>query len=141
MASINFFSEDISFSLKNKNAVRKWLKSIILSEQHSLFELNYIFCSDVYLLKLNIEYLNHNYFTDVITFNNSSTPSIIEGDVFISVDRVKENALELDQNFSIELNRVMAHGLLHLLGFNDSTENEIVTIRFKENFYLSHINF
>lgn len=140
MASIHFFSEDIPFQLKNKNAVRKWLKSVIIYEQHSLLSLNYIFCSDAYLLEINTKYLNHNYFTDVITFDNS-TSELLEGDIFISIDRISENATKFNSTFDFELFRVMVHGLLHLLGYNDHSDSEIEQIRLKENYYLSLIDF
>ncbi|MDO1446249.1 rRNA maturation RNase YbeY [Rhodocytophaga aerolata] len=140
MASIHFFSEDITFQLKNKNAVRKWLKSVIIYEQHSLLTLNYIFCSDAYLLEINTKYLNHNYFTDVITFDNSSS-ELLEGDIFISIDRITDNATKFNSTFDFELFRVMVHGLLHLLGYNDHSDSEIAQIRLKENYYLSLIDF
>ena len=140
MASIHFFSEDVSFQLKNKNAVRKWLKSVIIYEQHSLLTLNYIFCSDAYLLEINTKYLNHNYFTDVITFDNSSS-ELLEGDIFISIDRIFDNSTKFNSTFDFELFRVMVHGLLHLLGYNDHSNSEIAQIRLKENYYLSLIDF
>jgi rRNA maturation RNase YbeY len=141
MASINFFTEDIDFNLKNKNAVRKWLKHIIINEQHSLLQLNYIYCSDEYLLQINSQYLNHNFYTDVITFDNSSLPNKIEGDIFISLVRVSENATNLNISLHSELLRVMVHGLLHLLGYDDHTPSDITTIREKENFYLETVDF
>jgi len=137
MASINFFTEDIFFNLKNKNAVRKWLNFVITNEQHSLLQLNYIFCSDTFLLDINTSYLNHNYFTDVITFDNASFSDTIEGDIFISIDRINENFLSFNTSFDHELSRVIVHGLLHLLGYNDSTPEQISIIRQKENYYLS----
>jgi rRNA maturation RNase YbeY len=141
MASIRFFTEDILFSFSNKNAVRKWLKHIILSEQHFLLQLNYIFCSDNYLLEINSQYLNHNYFTDVITFNNSSDYIYIEGDIFISIERVIENSITFHTPFDSELLRVILHGLLHLLGYDDHDVADIKLMREKEIFYLSLINF
>lgn len=140
MSGIHFFTEDIVFNLPHKNAVRKWLKSIIIYEQHSLFQLNYIFCSDTFILEINNKYLNHNYFTDVITFNNSCKLNFIEGDIFISIDRIKENST-IFQSSDNELFRVMVHGLLHLFGYNDHSNDEILIMRNKENFYLSIIDF
>jgi rRNA maturation RNase YbeY len=140
MASINFFSEGIDFSLLHKAAVRKWLKTVIIHEQHSLLVLNYIFCSDQYLLNINSDFLNHPYYTDVITFDYSSSSSSIEGDIFISIDRVRENSLIYNTTFDSELSRVMIHGLLHLLGYNDLSETDTLIIRQKEDFYLS-LNF
>ncbi len=136
MSVINFFSADYNFNLKHKKAVRNWLLSVSLSEQFSILELNYIFCSDDYLLKINIDYLNHNFFTDVITFNNSSS-KLIEGDIFISIPRIIENASSFGTLFIDELHRVMVHGFLHLLGFDDKVETSKAIMTAKEDFYLS----
>ena len=105
-------------------------------EKKSLGDLNYVFCSDKYLLKINRKYLNHNYFTDVITFENP-TSEAISGDIFISYDRVKDNAKSLRQSRLDELHRVMIHGLLHLLGYSDKNPDQQKVMKSKEDFYLS----
>ncbi|MBV6644257.1 MAG: rRNA maturation RNase YbeY [Cyclobacteriaceae bacterium] len=138
MSSIAFFSEDTNFSLEEKDEVTKWLLAISHQENQKIAELNYIFCSDTYLLKINKTYLAHDYFTDIITFDNrDEKTSAIEGDVFISIDRVIDNAKEHNVTFEEELNRVMAHGLLHLLGYNDKTEEEQNQMTEKEEASLS----
>ena len=135
--SINFFSEDISFNLKDKTVLRNWLIKAAHNEKHKVSELNYVFCSDAYLKKINKQFLNHNYFTDIITFPSSEPgDKNISGDIFISIDRVKENAGIYEVNFKDELHRVMIHGLLHLCGYGDKSEAEIKKMRAKEDFYL-----
>jgi len=130
---INFFSKDSSFDLKEKKRHLIWLKGIIENNNKKLIALNYIFCSDDYLLELNEKYLEHNYYTDVLTFDNSSSSHEIEGDIFISIDRIKENAKTFDVHLSDELRRIMAHGLLHLLGHRDKTDQEKELMTDKEN--------
>lgn len=134
--SIYFFNEEISFNLKNKIIIRSWINQTIIQEKHQLEELNFIFCSDNYLLKINKEYLNHDTYTDIITFDNSSLPHEIIGDIFISIDRVKENAKSFDTTFINELNRVIIHGVLHLLGYKDKSKNDKALMTQKEDFYL-----
>lgn len=136
MENISFFNEDLDFQLENIEKQTNWINSII--DKHSKIpgELTYIFCSDEYLLKLNIEHLNHSTLTDIITFDYSKT-GIISGDIFISIDRVKENASLFNVSFYEELNRVMAHGILHLIGFKDKTEAEKKEMREEENNSLS----
>ena len=116
---IEFVSEDVDFTLPNQEPVAAWLMGIIQSHHFQLENLTYIFCSDEYLLEINQEYLDHDTYTDIITFNNADEPEIIESDIFISIDRVKENAANLNIPFLDELHRVMAHGVLHLLGYDD----------------------
>jgi len=130
--AINFFVEEISFSLNQKLKRKKWLKSIAESENHVIGELNFIFCSDEYLYKINVEYLNHDTYTDIITFDNSEKENVIEGDIFISIDRVKENAKVLEKEEEQELNRVISHGLFHLLGYKDKSKEESELMRSKE---------
>ena len=115
---------------------KKWLNQVIFNENKLLGDITYIFCNDDYLLKKNIQFLNHNTLTDVITFDYCKN-NIINGDILISIERVKENAKTFEVNFLTELNRVMAHGLLHLLGYKDKTESEANLMRKKENYYLS----
>lgn len=129
---IIFHTEEIGFELKNTNLLSLWLQTIIEQENKLLLLLNFIFCSDEYLHKINIEYLNHDTFTDIITFPLSKLPQI-EGDIFISIDRVTENALAFEVPFETELHRVMAHGVLHLCGYGDKTQREVEIMRQKEN--------
>jgi len=130
--AINFFEEDISFKLPAKALHKKWLKSLVVSEGYKVGELNFIFCSDEYLYQINVEYLNHNTYTDIITFDNSENEKDIEGDIFISIPRVQENAAVLESEFMLELRRVLAHGTLHLMGYKDKTKSEISEMRNKE---------
>jgi rRNA maturation RNase YbeY len=133
---IHFFEEDIAVPLKEKRALKAWLKQLAAEEGKKIVELNYIFCSDSYLLEINKQYLNHNTLTDIITFDQSEKPNQIEGDIYISYERVLENGrtLKTEEN---ELYRVIAHGLLHLCGYKDKSEEEEKTMREKENFYLT----
>ncbi|UZD21556.1 rRNA maturation RNase YbeY [Algoriphagus halophytocola] len=132
--AINFFTEEVNFILTKKNKRKSWLKEIANSEGFSISELNFIFCSDHYLHEINLEYLNHDTYTDIITFDNSEKEKVIEGDIFISVERVKENSEDLGTELEKELNRVISHGLFHLLGFKDKTDQEAKLMRQKENF-------
>ena len=113
-----------------------WIKKIITYESKKIGEITFIFCDDAYLLEKNIKFLSHNSLTDVITFDYCENNNI-NGDIFISIDRVKENANEFKETFLNELHRVMAHGLLHLLGYKDKNQKEADIMRSKENFYLS----
>ena len=139
--AIRFFTEDISFSLKNKGLVRKWIKQTIIDESHKLRELNFIFCSDQYLLSINQQFLNHDTYTDIITFDNSDKEGLIIGDIFISVDRVQENAESFKTKMEDELQRVMIHGTLHLLGYPDKGKEAKAIMTQKEDFYLSRRGF
>jgi rRNA maturation RNase YbeY len=132
---IAFLSEDITFELKEKLKHKAWLKDAAKAEGFKIRELNYIFCSDAYLLDINQKYLGHDTLTDIVTFDNSEDPKMIEGDIFISIERVRENALKFDTAES-ELKRVMVHGLLHLAGYKDKdkAQKELMTI--KENEHL-----
>ena len=132
---IAFLTEDITFELKEKLKHKAWLKEAAKAEGFRIGELNYIFCSDVYLLDINQKYLGHDTLTDIVTFDNSEDPKMIEGDIFISIERVQENALKFDTAGS-ELKRVMVHGLLHLAGYKDKdkAQKELMTI--KENEHL-----
>src|SRR5690349_14452133 len=116
---IHFFSEDIQFTLKQKILIRSWIRETILSEGYKMGELNFIFCSDDYLLEINKQYLQHDTYTDIVTFDNSDTANLIIGDIFISIDRVRENSAKFKVNERDELHRVMIHGTLHLLGYPD----------------------
>lgn len=133
---INFHVEDIDFKIQQKQKLKNWLKSVIINEGFTLGDLNYVFCSDDYLLKINVEYLDHDYLTDIITFDNSEDDGLIEGDIFISVDRVKDNAKTYQVSDEHELKRVLVHGVLHLCGYLDKTDEEEKRMRAKENHYL-----
>lgn len=125
---ISYHTEDISFSLKGKRKISNWIKSVIVDNNFTLFEtpcipgdLNFIFCSDNYLLNINRQYLKHDYYTDIITFDYSQN-GVISGDLFISIDTVKENSSLYNVTFEEELNRVIIHGILHLLGYKDKSK-------------------
>ena len=137
MGKINFFSEGISFSVPNPRKTKSWLTESIAAEGASALEINYIFCSDQYLLSINKGYLKHNTFTDIITFDNSEKESLLEGDIFISVQRIAENAKKYEVPPEQELRRVMIHGVLHLLGYGDKTPKQNAEMRKKEDHYLS----
>lgn len=141
MPSVNFFEEDIHFDLKNKLKVKQWIKATIAAEGYKLQELNYIFCSDSYLLQINQQYLDHDTYTDIITFDNSEKPGMIEGDIFISIDRTRENAKKFITGEINELHRVIIHGALHLLGYKDKTAESKKLMTAKEDQYLGIRNF
>lgn len=135
---IHFHLEMDGFILRNPEHSKNWLKSVISNEKKEVSALNYIFCSDEYLLEINREYLDHDFYTDIISFPLKSDP--IEGDIFISVERVLENAKEYQVESNQELHRVMVHGLLHFLGYDDHEEKDILQMREKEDFYLKEWN-
>lgn len=114
-----------------------WIESIILNENKTPGDINYIFCDDVYLHSINMDFLNHDTYTDIITFPTSTTPDIISCDIFISLERVKENSQKLSTNFNNEFHRVMAHGILHLVSYDDHTPEDIIIMRSKENYYVN----
>jgi rRNA maturation RNase YbeY len=132
---IQFCTEDITFSLKEKLKHKAWLKEVAKQEGKSILELSYVFCSDDYLLQINQEYLNHDTLTDIVTFDNSEDPKKIEGDIFISIDRVRENGSALGTS-ETELKRVMVHGLLHLFGYKDKKKEDKALMTEKEDFYI-----
>ena len=135
--AIRFFNEDVDFALPNKKQTKNWLKEILQSEGFLVETINYIFCSDSHLFKINKEYLKHDTLTDIITFDYSDLPNTIESDIFISIERVRENAANLDKEFDEELHRVIIHGLLHILGYRDKTTEEKQEMREKEDACLS----
>lgn len=137
MRKIFFHSAINSFRLLNKKKIRLLLESIFNDEGAHLESLNFVFCSDSYLLKINRNFLNHDFYTDIITFDLSEEDSgAIIGEVYISVDRVKDNALKLEASFNEELLRVIFHGALHLCGYKDKKKKEITEMREKEEQYL-----
>jgi rRNA maturation RNase YbeY len=135
---IHFFEEDIRVPLDNKRALKFWLQSVAKQEGKRMGELNYVFCSDQYLLEMNQQYLNHNTLTDIITFDQSDDAKKVEGDIYISYERVIENGKIL-QSETTELYRVIVHGLLHLLGFKDKKEEEQKLMRSKEDYYIKQL--
>jgi len=132
---IQFCTEDITFSLKEKLKHKAWLNEVAKQEGKKILELTYVFCSDEYLLQINQEYLNHDTLTDIVTFDNSEDPKKIEGDIFISIERVLENGNKLGTS-DTELERVMVHGLLHLLGYKDKKKEDKALMTEKEDFYI-----
>ena len=133
---VSYFNEDIKFSFKEKRLTSRWLRFVAESEAKRLGDVSVIFCSDNYILDVNIKYLKHDYYTDIITFDYCEG-SRLSGDLFISIDSVRENASFYGTDFADELNRVIVHGLLHLIGYDDHTEEDIAVMRAKENYYLS----
>lgn len=133
------FNSENNFVLKNRNKVKDWLLLVTQKEGKELGELGYVFCSDEYLYNINIEYLNHDTFTDIITFDYC-TEDIISGEIYISTDRVAENGKVFNVKFTHELARVMVHGLLHLCGYPDETLDEKRTMRGLEDKYIAMID-
>lgn len=136
---IRFTCVDVDFVLRDQGRVANWLRQIAEEEGCFIGRLSYHFCSDDHLLEMNRSHLDHDFFTDVITFDESRLP-LIKGDVFISVDRVRENAADLNASFEPELYRVMVHGLLHLIGYSDKTDEEVQTMRDKEKWALRFVH-
>ena len=132
---IRFHTID-DFEIAHNSKLKTWIKSVIRKERSTLDELNFIFCDDKYLLEKNKTFLNHDTLTDIITFDYSEK-NTVKGDVFISIERVKENALVYKVSFENELQRVIIHGVLHLLGYKDNNEKQKREMRKKEDFYLS----
>jgi len=131
---IHFFTEaPLEFSLDNENIISDWLSTVIKDYGYKLEDLNYIFCNDDFILDINKTYLKHDYYTDVITFDQSENEMEIEGDIFISIDTVRSNSEKYRTYETKELHRVMVHGLLHLLGMSDKTEDSEKEMRSEEN--------
>ena len=137
MGVVRYYSEDIHFKLSESRKISRWIKSILAKEKVDFSFINYIFCSDKYLLDLNKRYLSHNEYTDIITFQLNEEDEVIESEIYISIDRVRENSREFGTSFSNELHRVMAHGVLHLAGYRDKKPSEKALMRKKETAYLS----
>ena len=136
---IRFFEEG-RYRLLNKRLIKRWLQLAVANEGKILQDVNIVFCNDEELLEKNVKYLKHNTLTDIITFDYSIGDKL-SGEIFISVERVKENALTLNVNFKDELCRVMVHGILHLVGYKDKSKHEKMEMRIKEDYYLSLRNF
>ncbi len=142
LKDIQFFSEDIDFTLKNKQKVREWIGAIIKQEGFKrIGELSFVFCSDKYLLEINKQYLDHDTYTDIVTFDSSEEEDTIAGDIFISVERTRENASKFGVSASDELHRVIIHGVLHLCGYHDKKKEDKALMTEKENAALGLISF
>lgn len=142
LKDISFFCEDIDFTLKEKAKVRNWIADTIKAEGFKrVGELSFVFCSDEYLLQINVQYLNHDTYTDIVTFDSSEEEDVISGDIFISVERIRENAEKFGVTERDELHRVIIHGVLHLCGYYDKTKQEKDLMSSKENEYLSKRTF
>ena len=133
------FNYETNFILNNEEQLTNWVESCIVSNKFKVGEINYIFCDDVYLHKLNVEFLQHDTYTDIISFDNTMG-RFISGDIFISIDRVKENSTVFTSSFEDELHRVMIHGVLHYMGYNDKTIEEKEMMRSKEDQCLFLLN-
>jgi probable rRNA maturation factor len=133
---IQFSNQEIPFTLRNKLKIREWIRSIIKEENKVIGDISYIFCSDDYLYQMNKKYLNHQTLTDIITFEYNEG-ELVSGDIFISLDRVKENSKSFSKSFDEELGRVMAHGVLHLVGYMDKSGEDKSIMTEKENKYLN----
>ena len=142
LKDISFFTEDIEFVLKDKSKVRAWIGDTIKSEGFKrIGELSFVFCSDEYLLDINKQYLNHDTYTDIVTFDSSEDDDVISGDIFISIDRIRENADKFGVSERDELHRVIIHGVLHLCGYYDKKKEDKELMTFKENEYLAKRSF
>ena len=138
LKDISFFSEDIEFTLKDKAKVRNWIGDTIKSEGlKRVGELSFVFCSDAYLLDINKQYLNHDTYTDIVTFDSSEEEDVISGDIFISIERIRENAEKFAVTERDELHRVIIHGVLHLCGYYDKKKEDKELMTAKENEYLA----
>jgi len=138
LKDIQFFSEDIDFTVKDKQKIRTWIAETIKAEGFKrVGELSFVFCSDAYLLEINKQYLNHDTFTDIVTFDSSEDEDVIAGDIFISMERIRENASKFSVSEKDELNRVIIHGVLHLCGYYDKKKEDKALMTDKEDYYLS----
>jgi rRNA maturation RNase YbeY len=138
---MSFNSADLSFKLDSMPAVRNWIIQAVKSEGKSVDELAFVFCTDEFLHTLNVQYLKHDTYTDIITFDYTNSSTAIAGELYISLDRICDNALKYDVSAEDELHRVMIHGVLHLCGFSDKSSNKKRIMSNKEDFYLSLRNF
>ncbi len=136
---IYFHTDEISFHLRNKLLLKNWIKNVAGSYEFNIGSLNFIFTSERQMLKINSDFLNHDYFTDIITFDYSEK-KVISGDIYISIERVKENAITYGEGFNDELKRVMIHGILHLMGYKDKTKPELAKMRDAEGRALSLVD-
>ncbi len=142
LKDIQFFSEDIDFTLKEKQKVREWIGATIKAEGFKrVGELSFVLCSDAYLLEINKQYLDHDTFTDIVTFDSSEDEDVIAGDIFISVERTTENAKKFNVSERDELHRVIIHGVLHLCGYYDKKKEDKTLMTEKEDYYLAKREF
>jgi len=132
------FNYETEFSINNETEITNWITNVISEEDFILDEINYTFCNDDQMLKLNVEYLNHDTLTDIISFDNS-IGKIIQGDIFISIERVVDNAKDFKVSLEEELHRVMVHGVLHYCGYKDKSESESKLMRQKEDYYIKQL--
>jgi len=137
MGVVNFFNEEIEFKIAHPRKTARWIEKAVANEKTQIKALNIIFCSDEYLGQINLEYLNHKTLTDIITFDQGGSRVSLEGDIFISIPRVQDNAVKFNVAFDQELHRVIIHGVLHLLGYDDKSEAKKKVMRKKEDAYLS----
>ncbi len=135
--SINFFTEDISYPYEDKNETREWIEKVAEQEGFRTGDINLVFCSDSYLYDLNVKFLHHYTYTDIITFDLSEDNEVISGDIFISVERARENSGKYNVSHQHEIRRLLAHGILHLAGYGDKTDRDKALMRQKEDYYLS----
>jgi rRNA maturation RNase YbeY len=133
---IAFHQQNTHSKLSNRKTLKLFIQKLFKQEKMNLEQLDYIFCTDEFLLQMNQQYLKHNYFTDIITFNLSENTKAVVGEIYISIDRVKENAIQFNTSYVQELHRVLFHGALHLCGYKDKSKKDQVLMRQKENFYL-----
>lgn len=136
MAKINFLSSDRQFNFQQKRAIKAFIELIFKKEKTALLRIAYVFCSDEFLLKMNADFLQHDYYTDIITFGLSEKNKPVEAEIYISIDRVKDNAKQLRVSYKTEMLRVIFHGALHLCGYKDKRKSEILVMRAKEDRYL-----
>ncbi len=132
-----YFYYETPVNIRNRAVLKKFIEGLFKKEGYKLKNLNYIFCTDKRLLDINKQFLSHNYYTDIITFPLSEAPNPIEGEIYISIDRVKENAMTEKEPLNRELLRVIFHGALHLCGYTDKTKREKEKIREREDFYIN----
>ncbi|MDA9333141.1 rRNA maturation RNase YbeY [Saprospiraceae bacterium] len=137
--TIEFFEADIEYQLDRPDDIRLWLTNLAIEEKCGIEKIQYIFCTDEYLLGINKQYLEHDYYTDIITFPINNSKTAIKSDIYISVDRVIENAKSYGVSTIQEFYRVIAHGLLHLCGYDDATDDEKRIMRERENYYLDKV--
>ena len=137
--TISFNNHEVKFNLKNKKRIKNWIKRVIEEHKKSNVNISYIFTSENYILEINKKYLNHNYYTDIITFDYSSN-ELIEGDIFISIDTVYSNSKKFKTNFNEEMLRVIIHGIFHLIGFKDKSKQQKLEMRELENKAILYFN-